>query len=160
MAKPARQYWLMKSEPDAFSIADLQKKGTAPWDGVRAYAARSNMDAMRLGDLVLFYHSSCVPPGAVGIASVAKLAYPDPTQFDPRSEYYDSKSKREAPRWRMVDVTYVSTFPRMVTLEQMRGDPELADMVVVKPGRLSVQPVTKEEFARVVELGGGSVPRA
>jgi predicted RNA-binding protein with PUA-like domain len=159
MAKPARQYWLMKSEPDAFSIADLEKKGTAPWDGVRAYAARSNMDAMQLGDLVLFYHSSCVPPGAVGIASVAKLAYPDPTQFDPKSQYFDAKSKPDAPRWRMVDVTYVSTFPRMVTLEAMREDPELAEMVVVKPGRLSVQPVTKDEFARVVKLGGGKVPK-
>lgn len=159
MPKPARQYWLMKTEPDAFSIADLESKGTAPWDGVRAYAARSNMEAMQLGELVLFYHSSCVPPGAVGIARVAKIAYPDPTQFDPKSQYFDAKSKPDAPRWRMVDVEFVSTFPRMVTLEAMREDPELAEMVVVKPGRLSVQPVKPEEFARVVKLGGGKVPK-
>jgi predicted RNA-binding protein with PUA-like domain len=160
MPEPARRYWLMKSEPDAFSIADLEKKGTAPWDGVRAYAARSNMEAMQLGDLVLFYHSSCVPPGAVGIARVAKLAYPDPTQFDPKSQYFDPKSKPDAPRWRMVDVEFVSTFPRMVTLDQMRGAPELAQMVVVKPGRLSVQPVTEAEFVHVVGLGGGKVPKS
>lgn len=158
-AAPARQYWLMKSEPDAFSIEDLKRKGTAPWDGVRNAAARNNMDAMRVGDLVLFYHSSCDPPGAVGIARVARTAYPDPTAFDPRSQYFDPKSKPEAPRWRMVDVEYVATLPRMVTLESMRNDPELADMAVVRPGRLSVQPVSAAHFDHVVRTGGGKVPR-
>lgn len=155
----ARRYWLMKSEPDAFSIDDLKIKGTAPWDGVRAFMARNNMDAMRVGDLVLFYHSSCNPPGAVGIAKVAKLAYPDPSQFDPKSEYYDERSKPADPRWRMVDVTFVAKFPRMVTLESMRDDPELAEMAVVRPGRLSVQSVSPEHFAHVVAKGGGKVPK-
>ncbi len=154
----ARQYWLMKSEPDGFSIDDLRGKGKAPWDGVRNFSARNNMDAMRVGDLVLFYHSSCTPPGAVGIARVCRLAYPDPTQFDPRSQYFDDKSTPEAPRWRMVDVEFVSELPHMVTLESMRDDPELAQMAVVRPGRLSVQPVSAEHFAHVVRKGGGKLP--
>ena len=157
--KAARQYWLMKSEPDAFSLDELRRKGTAPWDGVRNFMARNNMDAMRVGDLVLFYHSSCNPPGAVGIARVCREAYPDPTAFDPKSKYYDEKSKPDAPRWRMVDVEFVAELPHMVTLESMRDDPELTEMAVVRPGRLSVQPVSAEHFAHVVRKGGGKVPR-
>ncbi len=144
----------MKTEPDAFSLADLRKKKTAPWDGVRNPMARNNMDAMQLGDLVLFYHSSCNPPGVVGIARVCKLAYPDPTAFDPKSKYFDAKSSRDSPRWRMVDVEFVVELPHMVTLEALKGAPELVGMVVTKVGRLSVQPVSPEHFAHVVRMGG------
>lgn len=148
----------MKSEPDAFSIDDLARKKQAPWDGVRNFTARNNMDAMRLGDLVLFYHSSCTPPGAAGIAKVCRLAYPDPTAFDPKSPYYDERSKPDAPRWRMVDVEFVAKLPHLVTLEAMRGEAELADMVVLRPGRLSVQPLTEGQFVHVVRMGGGRPP--
>ncbi len=148
----------MKSEPHAFALDQLRAKGTAPWDGVRNFTARNNMDAMRVGDLVLFYHSSCNPPGVVGIARVCREAYPDPTAFDPASDYHDPKSTPDAPRWRMVDVEYVATLPQMVTLEHMRADPELIEMAVVRPGRLSVQPVSAEHFAHVVRSGGGSIP--
>lgn len=151
---PTRRHWLMKTEPDAFSLADLRKKKKAPWDGVRNPMARANMDAMALGDLVLFYHSSCNPPGVVGIARVCKTAYPDPTAFDPKSEYFDPKSTPEKPRWRMVDVEYVAALPHMVTLEMLKSDPELVDMVAVRAGRLSVQPVSPEHFAHVLAKGG------
>lgn len=153
-----RQYWLMKSEPDAFSIDDLARKKQAPWDGVRNFMARNHMDAMRVGDLVLFYHSSCTPPGAAGIARVCRTAYPDPTAFDPKSQYYDERSTKDAPRWRMVDVEFVSKLPQMVTLESMRAAAELADMVVLRPGRLSVQPATFAQFVHVVRMGGGTLP--
>jgi predicted RNA-binding protein with PUA-like domain len=149
----------MKSEPDAFSIDDLARRKRAPWDGVRNFTARNNMDAMRLGDLVLFYHSSCTPPGAAGLAKVCRLAYPDPTAFDPKSEYYDERSKPDAPRWRMVDVEFVAKFPRFVTLEAMRGEPELADMVVLRPGRLSVQPLSVAQLVHVVHMAGGTMPK-
>lgn len=148
----------MKSEPDAFSIDDLARKRKAPWDGVRNFSARNNMDAMRLGDLVLFYHSSCTPPGVAGLARVCRLAYPDPSQFDPKSQYHDARSTLDSPRWRMVDVEFIAKLPTFVTLDAMRGAPELADMVVLKPGRLSVQPVAAAEFAHVVRMGGGDLP--
>jgi predicted RNA-binding protein with PUA-like domain len=144
----------MKTEPEAFSIDMLKKKKRAPWDGVRNPQARNHMDAMKLGDLVLFYHSSCDPPGVVGIARVCREAYPDHTQFDPKSQYFDAKSKPDAPRWRMVDVEFVAKLPQMVTLEQLKADPELVDMIVVKRIRLSVQPVAPEHFAHVVRMGG------
>lgn len=150
----ARRYWLMKTEPDAFSIADLEHKTQAPWDGVRNPQARNHMDAMKRGDLVLFYHSSCDPPGVVGIARVCAESHPDPTQFDPNSQYYDAKSKPEAPRWRMVDVEFVAKLPRMVTLEALKADPQLAEMIVVKRTRLSVQPVDRAHFEYVLRMGG------
>jgi predicted RNA-binding protein with PUA-like domain len=153
-ARAQTRHWLMKSEPDAFSIADLRRKRTSPWDGVRNHVARNNMDAMQLGDLVLFYHSSCSPPGVVGIARVCKTAYPDPTAFDPKSDYFDAKSGPDNPRWRMVDVEFVTELPEMVTLEQLKADPALGDMVVVRASRLSVQPVTAEQFEHVVRRGG------
>jgi predicted RNA-binding protein with PUA-like domain len=154
MLRAVPRHWLMKTEPDAFSLADLKRKKKAPWDGVRNPMARANMDAMALGDLVLFYHSSCSPPGVVGIARVCKTAYPDPTAFDRKSPYFDPKSNREKPRWRMVDVEFVAALPQMVTLEQLKSNPALADMMAVRVGRLSVQPVSPEHFAQVIAMGG------
>ena len=113
-------YWLLKTEPSAFSIDDLERLGTAPWDGVRNYQARNNLRAMKLGERAFFYHSSAEPPGVVGICEVTREAYPDHTQFDPESKYYDARSKPEDPRWFMPDVRFVERFPRMVSLEELR----------------------------------------
>ncbi|MBK8236883.1 MAG: EVE domain-containing protein [Deltaproteobacteria bacterium] len=146
----------MKSEPDAFSIDQLAAMGRSPWDGVRNFMARNHMDTMKLGDRVLFYHSSCNPPGVVGIAAVSRESHPDPTAFDPASKYYDPGSSRDQPRWRMVEVAFVAKLPRMVTLETIRDTPELSDMVLVRAGRLSVQPITRAHFERIVAMGGGS----
>ncbi len=150
----ARQYWLMKSEPEEFSIDDLRVKGSGSWDGVRNYQARNHLRAMAVGDLVLFYHSNATPPGVVGVARVVKPAYPDHTAWNPRSKYYDPKSDPDEPRWFMVDVEYVETLPEPVTLDQLREDPALADMLVIRRGqRLSVQPVERHHFAHVLRLG-------
>jgi predicted RNA-binding protein with PUA-like domain len=158
VAKHSRQYWLMKSEPDAYSIDTLQKEQVGTWEGVRSYQARNHMRAMKLDDLALFYHSSTVPPGVVGVMRICKEAYPDETQFDPRSDYYDAKSPRSAPRWDRVEVEFLEKLPRMITLEQLKADPAFADMLVIKRGmRLSVQPVDKREFARVLKLGGAQL---
>ena len=142
-------YWLMKSEPDEFSIDDLVRapKQTTAWFGVRNYQARNYMrDHMRVGDGVLFYHSSCEVPGIAGIAQVASGAHPDESQFDRKSEYYDPKSKREDPRWMLVDVKLVRR-TRLMPLDEMRGYPELARMVTLKRGnRLSITPVTEGEW--------------
>jgi predicted RNA-binding protein with PUA-like domain len=147
-------YWLMKSEPDEFSIDDLVKapKKTTPWFGVRNYQARNFMrDVMRVGDGVLFYHSSCEVPGIAGVARVASGAYPDATQFDPKSEYYDPGSKREEPRWMLVDVS-LERKTRLMPLEEMRSCRELADMVVLKRGnRLSITPVTEREWKFIMK---------
>ncbi len=146
------RYWLMKSEPDAFSIADLKKKKRAHWDGVRSFQARTQLQAMREGDLALFYHSSTEPPGAVGLCRVVREAYPDHTQFDRKSEYYDARAKKDAPRWFMVDVEFVERFPVMVTLADMKSDPELATMLVIRRGqRLSVQPVEETHMRHILE---------
>jgi predicted RNA-binding protein with PUA-like domain len=154
MPKPARSYWLMKTEPDVYSIDDLVKKGRGSWDGVRNYQARNHMRGMKVGDLVLFYHSSTEPPGVAGIARVSGEAYPDPTQFDPKDDHYDPKSIPSAPRWDMVDVEPVEKLPRYVPLEALKSDAALAGMLVAKRGmRLSVQPVTREHFRRVLALG-------
>jgi predicted RNA-binding protein with PUA-like domain len=147
------KYWLMKSEPETFSIADLARVRIEPWTGVRSFFARAHMRAMSVGDEVLFYHSNAKPSGAAGLARVVRTAVIDETQFDPNSPYFDEKATREAPIWDCVDVEYVGTFPYLVSLDRMRADPELADMVVLKPGRLSVQPVREAEYHRVVELG-------
>ena len=142
-------YWLMKSEPDEFSIDDLAKapKKTTPWFGVRNYQARNFMrDRMRVGDGVLFYHSSCEVPGVAGIAKVASKAYPDASQFDRKSGYYDAKSKREDPRWVNVDVKLVKK-TRLMPLEEMRSYPQLAQMRTLRPGnRLSITPVTEAQW--------------
>jgi len=147
-------YWLMKSEPDEFSIDDLVKapKKTTAWFGVRNYQARNYMrDHMRIGDGVLFYHSSCEVPGIAGIAKVSSKPYPDASQFDRKSEYYDPKSKPEEPRWMMVDVK-LEKKTRVMPLDEMRTYPELADMVVLKRGnRLSITPVTEREWRFILK---------
>ena len=147
-------YWLMKSEPDEFSIDDLAAapKKTTPWFGVRNYQARNFMrDAMRVGDGVLFYHSSCEVPGIAGIAKVASAAYPDASQFDRGSEYFDSASRREDPRWVNVDVKLVKK-TRLMPLEEMRAYRELAGMRTLRPGnRLSITPVTDAEWKFILK---------
>ncbi|CAG2149198.1 EVE domain-containing protein [Cupriavidus numazuensis] len=143
----ARQYWLMKSEPDEASIDTLAKEGALPWTGVRNYQARNFMrDVMRIGDGVLFYHSSCPEPGIAGLAEVCSQPYPDPTQFDPKSHYYDAASKPDEPRWQLVDVKYVRK-SALIPLAELRAHEELADMVVLRRGnRLSITPVTPAEW--------------
>jgi predicted RNA-binding protein with PUA-like domain len=155
------RYWLMKSEPSEFSIDDLvrARSQTTPWVGVRNYQARNFMrDEMRIGDRAFFYHSSCAEPGIAGIAEISKLAYPDATQFDSKSPYYDPKSKRDAPRWVHVDVKLVRT-TRLVTLPMLRATPGLEDMVVLRKGnRLSITPVTAGEWKIVEKLAMGPEP--
>ncbi|KLD62690.1 EVE domain-containing protein [Dyella japonica] len=148
------QYWLMKSEPDAFSIDDLKRKGQEHWDGVRNYQARNFMrDGMRVGDKVFFYHSNCAEPGIVGVAEVATDAYPDPSQFDPKSKYFDAGSSRDNPRWMLVDVKFVKKFKHTITLKQLQADPALADMALVRKGnRLSVMPVGAEEWRHILTM--------
>lgn len=145
-------YWLMKSEPAEASILDLQRAGTLPWTGVRNYQARNFMrDDMRVGDGVLFYHSSCPEPGIAGLAEVCSTAYPDATQFDPESHYFDPKSRPEAPRWLHVDVRWRET-TRLLSLKEMREAPELASMQVLQRGnRLSITPVTPAEWQAVLK---------
>ena len=151
------RYWLMKSEPDEVSFADvLAAPGrTIAWFGVRNYQARNFMrDQMQAGDGVLFYHSSCAVPGVAGIAQVASGPYPDASQFDPASPYYDPKATPEQPRWIAVDVTAVAE-GRYLPLTEMRGVPELEDMVLLQKGsRLSVSPVTAGQWARILDLAG------
>ena len=151
-------YWLMKSEPDEVSVDDALRapRSTVPWTGVRNYQARNFMrDQMRVGDGVLFYHSSCAEPGIVGIARVASTAYPDPTQFDPCSPYYDPASKQDAPRWLLVDVQVLKK-TRNLTLPEMRADPQLEGMLVLKKGnRLSITPVEPRHWKHIVALLGG-----
>jgi predicted RNA-binding protein with PUA-like domain len=148
------QYWLMKSEPDEFSIDDLARaaRKTTPWFGVRNYQARNFMrDRMKVGDGVLFYHSSCPEPGIAGIAEVASVAYPDDSQFDPKSPYFDPKSKREEPRWMLVDVKLVKK-TRLLGLDEMRELPALQDMVTLRRGnRLSITPVTPAEWKAILK---------
>ncbi|MDH4118964.1 MAG: EVE domain-containing protein [Acidimicrobiia bacterium] len=147
------KHWLMKSEPDAFSIDDLERVGIEPWDGIRNYQARNYMrDTMSIGDRVLFYHSNAKPPGVVGLAEVASEPYPDPTQFDPGAKYYDPKSDPADPRWILVDVKFVAKLPRLVSLDELRHHPEVSDMVLLSRSRLSVQPVDEKHFDFIVEL--------
>ncbi len=148
--------WLMKSEPDTFSIDDLKRQRRTAWEGVRNYTARNFMrDQMQIGDAILFYHSSTTPPGVVGLARVASAPHPDLTAFDRKSPYHDPRSTREAPRWMLVDVAFVEKLAAPVTLDQLREDPALAGMLVLAKGqRLSVQPVTRAHFERIAELGG------
>jgi predicted RNA-binding protein with PUA-like domain len=148
----AMAYWLLKSEPDAFSIDDLASEGIAHWDGVRSYMARNNLQAMRAGDPAFFYHSSIQPPGVVGICEVVTQAYADHTAWDPASKYFDPRSTPDRPLWFMPDVRFVRRLPRMVTLHEIRETPGLDDMVLVRAGRLSVQPVTEKEWDIICEL--------
>lgn len=150
-----RRYWLMKSEPSAFSIDDLMKASsqTTCWDGVRNYQARNFMRQMALGDQVLFYHSNADPPATVGIAQVVKVAYPDPTQFDKKDQHYDPKSHPSSPRWDMVDIKYLRKFSRPLPLDQLRKETKLKGMVLLRKGsRLSVQPVSPLEWAHILSL--------
>jgi len=150
------QYWLMKSEPSVFSISDLKARprATDHWEGVRNYQARNYIREMKEGDLVLFYHSNCEIPGVVGLAEVVREAYPDHTAFDPLSRYYDPKSAPQNPRWFMVDVRWKEDFRRTVSLSEMRNTPSLKGMKVLEKGqRLSVMPVTSDEFEKVSALG-------
>ncbi len=150
----AKQYWLMKSEENVYSIRDLEHDGTTCWEGVRNYEARNIMrDRMKVGDSVLFYHSNAKPPGVAGIARVSKKAYPDHYAFDKKNPYYDPKSDPENPRWFMVDVEFVEAFSEVVSLNEIKATPELEEMALLKKLRLSVQPVTKEEFGIIRKMG-------
>jgi len=150
------QYWLMKSEPDVFSFDDLKKcpKKTEPWTGVRNYQARNFMkDQMKMGDVILFYHSSCELPGIAGLAEVSSAPYPDPTQFDKKSEYYDEKATDQNPRWFLVNVTFKQDLKKFISLEMMKKCPELQEMRLLQKGnRLSILPVTKQEYQIILKL--------
>ena len=147
------RYWLMKTEPDEFSIDDLAKKKIEPWTGVRNYQARNFMREMQAGDGVLFYHSSCEVPGVAGIAEVAATAYPDPTQFDKKSDYYDAASKREEPRWSLVDVKFKRKLKRVIPLAELKDRDELEGFALLARGnRLSVLPVSKPQWDFILGL--------
>lgn len=145
-------YWLLKSEPDVFSLDDLQRKGVEGWDGVRNYQARNNLQRMRKGDQALFYHSREKEPGVVGICRVVRTAYPDDTASDPKSKYHDPRHTAEKPVWFRVDVEFVEKLPRKVSLEELKSTRALQQMVVVRNTRLSVQPVTPAEWKTVLKL--------
>lgn len=150
-----KRYWLMKSEPSAFSIDDLIRSPdkTTCWDGVRNYQARNFMRSMAVGDHVLFYHSNADPPAVVGIAEVTTSAYPDSTQFDKKDTHYDPASKPSRPRWDMVDIRFVRKFVRPLPLEELRKEPTLTGMVLLQKGsRLSVQPVSALEWRHILRL--------
>lgn len=151
------KYWLMKSEPEVFSIDDLakSKNQTTFWDGVRNYQARNFIrDEMKIGDKVIFYHSNSEPPSAVGICEVVKEAYPDFTAFDPENSHFDPKSKKETPTWFMVDVKLVKKFSNFVSIDEMRENKKLQEMKLLQRGnRLSVIPLTKQEFDEIVKMG-------
>jgi predicted RNA-binding protein with PUA-like domain len=151
----ARRYWLMKSEPSAFSIGDLARspKQTTCWDGVRNYQARNYLRNMMVGDRVLFYHSNADPPAVAGIVEVVRAAYPDPTQFDESDSHYDPDSDPDRPRWDMVDIRYVKAFVTPISLDRLRASPKLKGMVLLRKGsRLSVQPVTPAEWDLIMSL--------
>ena len=146
-------YLFMTSEPDEFSIDDLSRKKTAMWDGVRNYQARNYLREMRVGDGVLFYHSSCDEPGVVGIAEVSTDAHADPTQFDPKSDYFDVKSTRAAPRWSLVDVRFKRKLQRVIALTELKERKELHGLALIRPGnRLSVLPVSKLQWDFILGL--------
>ena len=154
MAK--RNYWLMKSEPDVYSIDDLKRDGSTYWDGVRNYQARNLMrDEMKLGDGVLYYHSNAKPMAIVGLARVSKESYPDPTQFDENNKYYDPKSTEENPRWFLVDIEFVEKFDEPLPLHFLKEQPSLEGMPLLRKGqRLSVQPVSAKHWKTVCKMAG------
>jgi predicted RNA-binding protein with PUA-like domain len=151
-------HWLLKSEPDSFSIDDLAKapKQTTAWDGVRNFQARNTLrDSMKKGDLAFFYHSSCAVPGIAGIVSIARAGYPDATAFDPKDHHYDADSNKDAPRWYVVDVKLVRKLKRVITLDELRvhADKKLKDFVLLRRGnRLSVMPVSKKDWDFILTL--------
>jgi len=147
------RYWLMKSEPESYGIDHLKKDKRTDWNGVRNFQARNFMREMKLGDQVLFYHSNCKVPGVYGIAKVEKTAYPDPTQYDPRSDYYDKRSTEAKPLWDLVGIAFVRKLAEPVTLSDIRAEPKLGAMIILQPGsRLSVTPVSSEHFERISNL--------
>lgn len=148
------KYWLMKTEPDAFSIDDLARVGREPWSGVRNYQARNFMRAMKVGDGVLFYHSNTKVPGIVGLAEVASAAYPDPTQFAKKSDYFDPKSTHEEPRWSLVDVSFKRVLKRVISLEELKANAGLFDdfALLQRGSRLSVLPVTAAQWKTILSL--------
>lgn len=150
------QYWLMKSEPDCFSIDDLKNapQKTTHWDGVRNYQARNFMrDDMKKGDVVLYYHSNSNPPGIAGLATVVKEAYPDFTAFDPNDPHFDPKSKATSPTWMMVDVKFKKKFKQLISLPELRANPKLEGMLLLQKGsRLSVQPVSEPHFQEILKM--------
>lgn len=151
-----KRIWLMKSEPDVYSIDDLEREGSTVWEGVRNYQARNFMREMKLGDIVLFYHSNAKPPGIVGLGEIVREHYPDPFQFDAKSDYYDPKSPKDNPRWSAVDVGFVEKFPEMLSLNEMKEDPIYEGMLVIQKGsRLSVQPVEEKHYKLVLKRARG-----
>jgi predicted RNA-binding protein with PUA-like domain len=149
-------HWLFKTEPDAYSIERLEREGRTEWSGVRNFQARNNMIAMKLGDRGFFYHSSTKVPGIVGICEVIREAYPDFTQFDPKSDYYDPSSSPEKPKWKMVDVGFIERFPEIISLEELKTRSELEGLTLLRRGsRLSVQPV-EEKFWKLILKRRGS----
>ena len=156
----AKKFWLMKCEPEAYTIERLEKDGTCGWEGVRNYQARNFMrDEMQAGDGVLFYASNADPSGVTGLAEIAKAGYPDPFAFQKGHHYYDPASKKESPTWYTVDLKFVARFPGIVSLEQLKQTPGLENMMVTRKGaRLSVQPVTKAEYEIVTKLGKKAKP--
>lgn len=153
------KYWLIKSEPDVFSIDDLKRVTQEPWTGVRNYQARNFMwKEMQVGDLAIFYHSNAKPPGAAGIAKVASASYPDVTQFEEGGEYYDAKATKETPRWWLVDFSFVARFDELLPLEKIKSDPALSDMLLCQPGtRLSITPLDPLHFQMICERVGCSL---
>ncbi|SBV49878.1 hypothetical protein XBLMG947_0652 [Xanthomonas bromi] len=151
-----KRYWLMKSEPDTFSIDDLERVGTEPWNGVRNYQARNFMrDGMQVGDGVFFYHSNCKVPGIVGLAKVASAAYPDDTQFDPKSDYHDPKSSREDPRWMLVDVAFERKLKRTIALDEIKQHADALGEgfpLIARGNRLSILPVTAAQWTLLLAL--------
>jgi len=147
-------YWLMKSEPDAYSIDDLEREGREPWDGIRNYQARNMMrDDMKIGDEVFFYHSNCKEPGIVGIMKVASEPYPDPMQFDRTSKYYDPKSTKDNPRWCLVDVEFVRKLDRTISLAEIKDTKGLDGLILTRKGnRLSIMPIDKKHWSRLLSL--------
>jgi predicted RNA-binding protein with PUA-like domain len=147
-------YWLMKSEPEAYSIADLERDRTTIWDGVRNYQARNFLRSMQPRDLAFFYHSSATPPGIAGLMQIIEAGIDDPTQFDPKSDYYDPKSTKENPRWQTVIVEFVQQFPQLLPLDTLRQTFTPDELIVVKQGnRLSVIPVSEDVAKRILEQG-------
>ena len=147
-------YWLFKSEPEVYSIDDLKRDKKTLWEGVRNYQARNFLrDTCKPNDLVLFYHSNAEPPGLAGIAKIQRVQVPDPSQFDKKSEYYDPKSKKEAPTWICVEVAFERKFKELVSLETLRKTPTLQKLLVLQRGqRLSIQPVTSEDFSEILKI--------
>ena len=151
------RFWLLKCEPDVYSIDDLARDGRTGWDGVRNHQVRNFMrDDMKAGDLGIFYHSNAEPPGAAGVVRIERTGVPDPTQFDAKSDYHDPKSRKEAPTWLMCEVSFVERFEELVALETLRSDAALANLLILRRGnRLSITPLEQAEFERIRVLGAG-----